>query len=329
MQRCEFIKIIAGSTRAWLVAAVAMLFALPAFAYPDRPITFVIPFSAGGDADLAGRNLAAAQGPLKQSVVVINKVGASGSIGSQQVKDAAIDGHTLLVARVGSNAILPALQKSLAYKWNDFTFIGLLELNPIACVVHSDSPYSTLGELAHALKSKPGKLNYSSSGNGTILHLGALLLLQTLGASAKAAEHVAYKGGGEAALAVLSHNVDFSCGNLTSEIQSRKLRALFVTTPERVKDIPDVPTVRELGYPQLKSLVGWSALYGPRNMDPAALAKWTEVLNKISRDAEWLASEEKIGSIPRILSPRDTETFVSGQVKLYEQLIGQLGLEIK
>ena len=164
------------------------------------------------------------------------------------------------------------------------------------------------------------------------MHLGALLLLQTLGASAKAAEHVAYKGGAEAALAVLSHNVDFSCGNLTSEvslIQGGKLRALFVTTPERVKDIPDVPTVRELGYPQLESLVGWSALYGPRNMDPAALAKWTEVLSKISKDIEWLASEGKIGSIPRILSPQDTESFVSGQVKLYERLIGQLGLEIK
>jgi tripartite-type tricarboxylate transporter receptor subunit TctC len=146
MQRREFIKIITGSTTAWLLTAIGMLFTLPAFAYPDRPITFVIPFSAGGDADRAGRNLAAAaQGLLKQSVVVINKVGASGSIGSQQVKDAAIDGHTLLVARVGSNAILPALQKSLTYKWNDFTFIGLLELNPMACVVHSDSPYGTLG----------------------------------------------------------------------------------------------------------------------------------------------------------------------------------------
>jgi tripartite-type tricarboxylate transporter receptor subunit TctC len=326
MRQRDFIKAIFRS----YLAVVGLLFALPAIAYPDRPVTFVIPFSAGGDADLAGRNLAAAaQGLLKQSIIVLNKVGASGSIGSQQVKDAPTDGYTLLVARVGSNAILPALQKNLVYKWNDFTFVGLLELNPIACVVHSDSPYKSLADLAHALKTQPGKLNYSSSGNGSILHLGAELLVQTLGIPPKAAEHVAYKGGGEAALAVLSRNVDFSCGNLTSEmslIQGGKLRALFVTTRERVSDIPEVPTVRELGYPQLELLVGWSALFGPRNMDPIALAKWIEVLNKVSKNAEWIESEAKIGSIPRILSPQDTEIFVAGQVKLYERLARELGL---
>src|ERR1035441_7508731 len=121
----------------YLLVAIGIVFALPAVAYPDRPITFIVPFAAGGDADLAGRNLAAAaQGLLKQPVVVINKAGASGSIGSQQVENESTDGYTLLVARVGSNAVLPALQKNLSYKWNDFTFIGLLELNPVVCVVH-------------------------------------------------------------------------------------------------------------------------------------------------------------------------------------------------
>ena len=316
-----------------LFAAVALLAtAFASFAYPDKPVTFVIPFSAGGDADLAGRNLAAAaQAILKQPVVVVNKAGASGAIGSQQVRDAAPDGYTLLVARVGSNAVLPALRAATPYKWNDFTFLGLLELNPVVCVVHPESPYRTLDELAQAIRANPGKLNYSSSGVGTILHLGAQLLLQAIGVKGDAAAHVAYKGGGEAVLAVLSRDVQFSCGNLTSaigQLKGGKLRALVVTTPERVKDIPDVPTAREAGYPQLEAIVGWSALYGPPRMPRELVARWSEVLAQAARDPQWIAGEEKIGSIPRVLGPAETESFVAAQFRVYEQLGKQLGLEL-
>jgi tripartite-type tricarboxylate transporter receptor subunit TctC len=302
-------------------------------AYPEKPITFVVPFSAGGDADLAGRNLAAtASTLLKQPVVVVNKAGASGGIGSQQVKDAAPDGYTLLVARVGSNAVLPALKKDLGYKWNDFTFLGLLELNPVVCVVHPDSPYKTLDDLGRALKAQPGKLNYSSSGIGTILHLGSQLLLQAFKVGGDGAAHVAYKGGGEAALAVVSKDVDFSCGNLTSALgllRGNRLRALVVTTPERVKDIADVPTAREAGYPQLEAIVGWSALYGPPGLPREIVSQWSQVLQQAAKDPQWIAGEEKIGSIPRILSPQETERFVGEQYRVYQQLGKQLGLELK
>ncbi|HET9576743.1 MAG TPA: tripartite tricarboxylate transporter substrate binding protein [Usitatibacter sp.] len=315
-----------------IAVAAACFIAAAASAYPDKPVTFIVPFSAGGDADLAGRNLgAAAQALLKQPVVVVNKAGASGAIGSQFVKDAGADGHTLLIARVGSNAVLPALRPATTYKWNDFTFLGLLELNPVVCVVHPESPYRTLDDLGKALRARPGKLNYSSSGIGTILHLGSLLLMQAFKADADAATHVAYKGGSEAALAVVSHDVDFSCGNLTSAIgllKGGKLRALVVTTPERVKDIPDVPTARELGYPQLEAIVGWSALYGPPGMSREAVARWTEVLAAVAKDPQWLAGEERIGSIPRILAPAETERFVGEQFRTYEALGKRLGLKI-
>jgi tripartite-type tricarboxylate transporter receptor subunit TctC len=316
----------------YLLVVVGIIFAFPAVAYPDRPITLIVPFAAGGDADLAGRNLAAAaHGLLKQPIVIINKAGASGSIGAQQVKTESTDGYTLLVARVGSNAVLPALQKNLSYKWNDFTFIGLLELNPVVCVVHPASSYKTLDDLRRALKAQPGKLNYSSSGVGTILHLGVQLLFQTFGVPGDAATHVPYKGGSEAALAVMSRTVDFSCGNLTSEIALIKggsLRALVVTTPKRLKDISDVPTAREAGYPQLEAIVGWSALYGPPKMNPVALAKWTEVLQRVANDPLWIAGEENIGGIPRVLPPPETEAFVADQFKVYEQLGKQLNLEL-
>jgi tripartite-type tricarboxylate transporter receptor subunit TctC len=264
--------------------------------------------------------------------VVLNRPGGSGSLGSQQVKDATPDGYTLLVARVASHAVLPALNKKLSYKWNDFAFIGLLELNPVACVVNADSPYRTLDDLKRAITTQPRKLNYSSSGIGTILHLGAQMLLQAFDVPPDAAIHVPYKGGGEAALAVLSKDVDFSCLNFPSvvgQIQGKRVRALAVLTPERLKDIPDVPTAREAGYPQLEAIVGWSALLGPPKMDRAALAKWVETLAAVAHDPAWSASEQRIGSIPRMLSPQETERFMGEQYAIYAKLGAQLHLELK
>jgi tripartite-type tricarboxylate transporter receptor subunit TctC len=316
-----------------LAALIAAVITMPALAYPDRPITLIAPFTPGGDSDLSARNLApAAQRLLGQPIVVLNKPGGSGALGSQQVKDATPDGYTLLVARVASHAVLPALKKNLAYKWNDFTFIGLLELNPVVCVVHADAPYGTLDDLKTAIAAQPRKLNYSSSGIGTILHLGAQLLLQAFRVAPDAATHVPYKGGGEAALAVLAREVDFSCLNLPSAvglIQGKRLRALAVLTPARLRDIPDVPTAREAGYPQLEAIVGWSALLGPPRMDRGALAKWTDTLRMVAQDASWRAAEEKIGSIPRMLSPQETERFMGEQYDTYAQLAAQLHLELK
>lgn len=315
------------------VAALAAA-ALPALAaYPEKPITFVVPFTAGGDADLAGRNLGqSAQALLKQPIVVVNQVGASGAIGAQRVKDAAPDGYTLLIARVGSNAVLPALKRDNPFKWNDFTFLGLLELNPVVCIVHPDSPYRTLKELGEAVKAEPGKLNYSSSGVGTILHLGPQLLLQAWGLPSDAAAHVAYKGGNEAVLAVMTKDVQFSCGNLTSalgQLKAGKVRALVVTTPERVADIPEVPTAKEAGVPKLEAIVGWSALYGPPNLPREVVARWTETLAAVAKDPKWVEGEARIGSIPRVLGPAETAKYVEEQFRTYEALGRSLGVELK
>lgn len=301
--------------------------------YPERPITIVSPFAAGGDADIAARNLTpVAQRVLGQSVIVANRVGASGAIGSLAVRNARPDGYTLLLARVGSQAVLPALQKSLDYQWNSFTFLGLLELNPLVCAVRADSTYKTLADLAEALRARPGKLNYSTSGAGTILNFGPQLLFDVLGLGKDAAVQIAYKGGSEAALALIAGDVDFSCGNLTSligNLKGGKLRALVTTTPERLKDLPEVPTAREAGYPQLEAIVGWSALYGPPGLPRDIVERWAVVLAATARDAQWIAATEKAGSMPRVLAPAETEKFVAEQFAVYERLGRQLQLELK
>ena len=272
--------------------------------YPDRPVTIIAPFAAGGDADIAARNLAAvAQRLLGQNVIVANRAGASGAIGSLAVRNAKPDGYNLLLARVGSQAVLPAMQKNLEYQWNSFSFIGLLELNPVVCAVRSDSPFKNMSDLAEALRSRPGKLNYSTSGAGTILNFGPQLLFDVLGLGKDAAVQIAYKGG--------------------------KLRALLTTTPDRLKDLPEVPTARETGFPQLEAIVGWSALYGPPGMDKSATERWVSVLQAAARDPQWIAATEKVGSTPRVLSPAETEKFVAEQYAVYDKLGRLLGLTLK
>lgn len=318
-------------------AAICMLATIPglasAQAYPAKPVQLIVPFSVGGDADMAGRNLsAAAQGVLGQPVVVINKAGANGAIGSAAVKNAAPDGYTLLVGRIGSQVLLPALQpKTTPYTSKDFTFIGLLELNPVVCVVHPDSPYKTVGDLAQALKANPGKLNYSHSGPATVQNLAPQLLLSNLGLKPEAVVSVPYKGGNEVALAVLSKEVDFACNNLSSMtgiLAGGKLRALLTTTPERLAQFPDIPTARELGLPQLEAVIGWSGLFGPPSMSREALDKWASVLQQIARDPKWIAGNANFGGIPHVLSPADTERYVSQGALIYADLVAKAGLQV-
>ncbi|MCX2863703.1 tripartite tricarboxylate transporter substrate binding protein [Paucibacter sp. PLA-PC-4] len=302
--------------------------------YPVKPVSIIVPFSAGGDADQSARNLmVTAQELLKQPIVIVNRPGANGAIGSQAVLAAPPDGYTLLLARVGSQAILPALKPpaTLKYAWNDFTFIGLLEVNPVVCVVHPDSPYKTLSDLSKALKAQPGKLNYASSGPATVQNFAPQVLLQSLKLKPDAAVGVQYKGGSEVAMAVLTRDVDFACNNLSSmagNISGGKLRALVTTTTERLKQFPSVPTASEEGHPDMEAVVGWSALYGPARMEPEAVKRWVDVLNKAAADPRWITANGTYGGIPRVISPAETEKFVNVSFNLYQKLGQKLGIDL-
>jgi tripartite-type tricarboxylate transporter receptor subunit TctC len=322
-----------------LVLAMALACTTPAPAraadtrYPDHPITIVVPFSAGGDADLAARNLAkVVQGMLPQPMVVVNKGGANGAIGSMFVREAAPDGYTLLLGRVGSQAILPALQPDLKYKWNDFTPLGLLDLNPMVCVVNGEAPYRTLRDLVEAIRAQPGKLNYSTSGPATALNLATQVLLDAAGLPKQSAAQIVYKGGGEATAAVLSKEVHFSCNNVTAligNVKAGRLRALVTTTAQRLVELPDVPTAKEAGYPQLERVSGWSALYGPPGMPAPLVRQWASVLGRVSKDKEWLSGVQNIGSVPNVMSPADTTHFVADQYRMFSELGKKLDIQIK
>ncbi len=318
--------VIAGALMAALGTGTAL-----AQSYPNKTITLVAPYAVGGDSDFSGRNLSVVASKLiGQSVIVTNIVGASGTIGSQRVRTAAPDGYTLLVSRGGSQAITPALDSSTPYKWNDFTFISLLDFNPVVCVVKPDAPYKTMKDLIEAIRANPGKLNYATAGPGTTQHLAVEVILSQIGLPSTAAMMIPYKGGGEATTALLGGQVQFICNNLTTmvgQIKGGAMRALVTSTPSRLKDFPDVPTAREMGVSNLEQVMGWSGLYGPPGLPAEVVTKWQAVLRDVAKDPNWSRGNDTVGAIPAIRSPQDTEKFAKEQFDLYSKLGAQLNLK--
>jgi tripartite-type tricarboxylate transporter receptor subunit TctC len=313
----------------WALAALAPLTA--GAQYPAKPITFVVPFAAGGDSDLSGRNLAqhAPKYLNNRPIVVANRVGASGSIGSAFVRNGPKDGYTLLIARIASHAIYPAIDSKAPYKWNDFTMISLLELNPYVCVVKGDARFKSMRAMVDEMRKAPGKLNFATSGVGTIQNFGPQYLFTLAGLTKDHAVGIHYKGGGEVTTSLLGGQVDFACNNLTTilgPIKSGSLRALMVTTPQRLADLPGVPTAAELGWPNMERITGWTALMGPPGMAKEAVDRWAEAMARLANDSEWIAGNVKFGGIPAIRSAADTEKFVREQYELYEGLASSLGI---
>lgn len=299
--------------------------------YPSRAITLVVPFSAGSDADLAARNLAqhAPRYLNGQTIVVVNQPGASGAIGTSAVRNAPADGYTLLLARIASQVILPATDRKAPYQWSDFTLLSVLEINPYLCAVKGDAPYGSMKDLIDDIRKGPGRLNFATVGAGTLQNFGPQYLFALLGLPRDAAVGIPYKGSGKLTNALLGGHVQFACSNLGAllgQFKSGALRPLMTTNRERLKELPEVPTARSLGWPEMENLAAWSALAGPPKLPREVVERWSEALARLSRDEGWLAGNEKLGGIPAIRSPGDTETFVRAQYQLYENLAVRLGL---
>jgi tripartite-type tricarboxylate transporter receptor subunit TctC len=300
--------------------------------YPNRTITVIAPYSAGGDADLAARNFAAAaQKVLGQTVVVLNRVGASGVIGSAQAIAAPPDGYTLLLGRTGSQSILPAIQPtSTKYKWDDYTFIGTLELNPYGCMVNAKSEYKTFADLVRAIRTNGKKLNFGTAGSLTTNDMGPRQLFRLLKLTPEQTPtQIPYKGTGDATLSLLAGETEFACGSMgpsLSHIRAGTLRPLIVTTSERLSILPDLPTARQLGYPDMEKIVGWSAIFAPPGLPTDIRDRLVGVMKAISTDPAWLAGTAASGSVPYIRSPDETREFAKSQFELYRSLGEQMGI---
>ena len=253
--------------------AVAALAAPARAEYPERPITLVVPFAPGGSTDLVARIVAQKMSEiLKQQVVVDNRGGAGGSLGAGVVAKADPDGYTILMATVATHALNPALYKKITYNAEtDFTPITLLVNVPNVLTVNPKFEAKTVKELVDMAKADPGKYSYASSGNGSPLHLSGVLFNKLAGVELT---HIPYKGSGPALVDVIAGQVPIQFDNLPSSIEHIKagrLRALGVTTAQRVPQLPDVPAIAETlpGY----ETYSWNALFGPKGMKPEHVKK--------------------------------------------------------
>lgn len=272
--------------------------------YPNHPITFVVPAAAGGTTDLAGRMAAQALGPvIGQSVVVDNKGGGNGAIAATFVKRAEPDGYTLLMQYSGYHVITPHITKAPQWEQKDFQPVANILSAPQIIVVRDSVPARTLKELVDYAKANPGKLNYASSGNGSLQHVTGAMLEQQ--AQIKMV-HVPYKGTGPALQDLLGGQVDLTFGTappFMPHIQSGKLRVLAVTGKDRLPSLPNVPTTAEAGYPGVNA-TSWFGLFAPAAVPKAVVDKLTADLKKVVEDPAFRKKAEEQGAAADYQNPQ-------------------------
>ncbi|MEJ7928408.1 tripartite tricarboxylate transporter substrate binding protein [Ramlibacter sp. AN1015] len=253
--------------KALITLALAACASGSALAWPDKPVTLVVPFPPGGSTDTIARTLAPKlQEKLGGTFVVENRAGATGTIGAAQVKRSAPDGHTLFVSSLGPFVIAPHLIKGVQYDaLKDFDLLTVAVQAPNVLVVPAASPFKSVSDVLAQSRKTPGKVSFASSGNGSSDHLTAELFWQQTGTSGV---HIPYKGGAPAVNDLLGGQVDASFQNINAVVQhiaAGKLRALAVTSDKRSQLLPQVPTLEEAGVKDV-NVYSWQAVAAPKGL---------------------------------------------------------------
>lgn len=316
-----------------LGVAFAALAATGALAeYPERPINMIIPYGAGGATDISARTIAEPLGDaVGKPLVMANVTGAGGATGSVAAKNAKNDGYAMLFARVGSHSVNPAMKATLPYTLDDFRFVTVYEINPVACAVTPASGITSMDELI--AKVNEGGVAYSSSGVGSLLHLAGAMVLKEFGVEnpLEAATHIPQKGGGAAATAVLNGTATFLCTNSSAVagfVANGQLVPLMVTTAEPVEGF-DAPTAVELGKPALQQLVGWTGIAGPAGLPDDVAEKWGAWMATATADETFRSTMESRGSIIELMSPEEANAFIQNQYETFRALVDELGMRIE
>ena len=292
MQRRHFIAAVASTVGAAIAPAAF------AQAYPKQPVTLIVPFAPGGTTDIIARVVASGVGShLGQTMVIDNKAGAGGVIGSTQVARARPDGYVLGVATVSTVATVPALQPKVPYDpLTDFTPIINIAATPNIIAVHPSFPAKDYKGFVAELKKNPGKYSYASTGTGSITHMHMELFKSLTGTTVT---HVPYKGAGPALNDVVSGQVLVILDNLPSTLQfvkQQRLVPIVVSAPERVAALPDVPTFKEVGLESVNRLAFYG-IYGPKGLPKEVVDKVNAAARKVLEDPAVRKRIEDTGSV--------------------------------
>ncbi|GAA3989608.1 tripartite tricarboxylate transporter substrate binding protein [Comamonas faecalis] len=326
--RRRALRLAAAGTLLGLGALMAAPAAWADAAWPQRPITFVVPGAAGGTTDTPVRFLAQRLGErLGQPIVVDNKPGAGGMLGANLVARAQPDGYTVLVGNTGSNAINYTAYQKLNYKPGDF--IALTDMISFAnvLVVPVKSPIKSLADLIAEARKEPGKLAFSSAGVGQTTHLMGELFRQRAGVDVV---HVPYRGSAPATLAIVAGETQFMFDNLTGSlvhVKDGKLRALAVTGATREPELPDVPTMTELGMKDFDK-VGWMGFFLPAGTPPGIVKKLTDGLIAELKDPAVVQRYQELGGRPGGMDSAQFTQMVERDRKDWGELIRSQKLQL-
>src|SRR5215469_3106817 len=313
-----------------IVATLGAVFAVaPATAqpYPSRPVKIIVPTPAGGPVDVMTRLLAnALPAVLGQNVFVENRAGAGNTLGSKVAAAADPDGYTLLVSAASGLIMSPMVYKSAGYDENSFAPIALVAETPQVLVAHPTAPFGSVAELVAYAKENPGKLNYSTGGAGTLPHLTAELFKQLAGVDIV---HVPYKGGGPALTDVVAGQIPITFDTVGTSVQfirDGRLKALAVSNPTRIAELPDVPTMPELGYPAINP-DAWVAILAPLGTPPAVIARINEATNDALKSAAMKKPLARLGAQARGGTPDDLAKHMKAEHEKWGPIVAKLGLK--
>jgi len=322
------------STRRTLTLAAASALGLLALtplaaqaqAFPTKAITIIVPFSAGGTTDILARVLGQfISKDLGQPVIIDNRAGAGGNIGTQLVARAAPDGHTILMGTVGTHAINQSLYPKLAFDpIKDFAPLTRVALVPNLLVANPAQPFKTVKELMAYAKANPGKVTFGSSGSGTSIHLSGELFKQMAGVDL---QHVAYKGSAPAVNDLLGNHIAIMFDNMPSAIshvKAGKLRPLAVTTAQRSPALPDVPTIAEAGVPGYEA-TSWFGLLAPAKTPAPVVAKLNAAILKALADPDVKNKLLEQGAEPAGETPAQFAAFIASETVKWGKIVKQSG----
>lgn len=298
--------------------------------YPAKPVQIVVAFAPGGSSDQVSRLLATyLSKKWGQPVSVVNKPGGGGVVGTAAVAQAPPDGYTVNNAMVNTLAFAPAAQSNNPYTWDGFTYLARVGVTPSVLTVNAGSPYKTAKELVEAVKKDPAKFKTGVSGLAGTGAFGIAQILQSAGVDPAKVDMVSFNGGVLVVTNLAGGHVDFVAQQLPEVLEmvrAGKLRALMHTNPTRVKELPDVPTSKEAGFPAF-SVMASSGYVGPPNLPPAVVTKWETAIADALKDKEFSASLEKMGLIASYQNAKEFKAWTEEQYKSAKQLAGSLGLK--
>lgn len=315
--------------RAGVIGLLGSVFAIGvmAQAYPVKPIKLIVPFTAGGGVDLYARLIQPELSRvLGQPITIENRTGASGMIGSDAVAKSAPDGYTLLVGNVATYAMNVGIYRKMPYDpLKDLSLVFQSVMLPYVLVVTPNLPVQSVPELLAYTRAHPGKVSYSSSGSGSAQHMAAELFKSRSGADLT---HVPYKGVGAMVTDLIAGHVQVAFADMASllpHIKAGKLKLLAVTSPRRLAEFPDTPTVEEAAQLPGFEISGWQGIAGPAGLPPGIVKRLNEAMNQIQASPAMRDKFRESGLIPVGGNPEDFQRYVQAEITKWSKVAKDIG----